>query len=304
VGAQPFILARGFLQDEDGVGALVMYSGDTFAIPFVWEKIDEGTPFGQDANEGDIDAYVLSPTFHLNENMKLNPYVLYLMSEDASKGGDVTAFQEIDWWNLGVDFDLKMDAFSLWLTGIYQFGTVEIGGSDNDLKGYLFALGGNTTMGPAGLRAQFVYASGDDDPADGDFENFLVPGDGFTSAQSWYWAEIMGMGIFDNQTSNNAPGNANITNTWWFGLGADFMPADKVKLAIDLWYASLVEEDQVNADDAPLGVEVDVKLTYELVESLNVDLVGAYLFADDGTTDGQPDDANPWEIGARLSLSF
>ena len=50
--------------------------------------------------------------------------------------------------------------------------------------------------------------------------------------------------------------------------------------------------------------------TYELVEGLNLDVVGAYLFAGDRTTADPTtglqyeDDANPYELGARLSLSF
>ena len=41
-----------------------------------------------------------------------------------------------------------------------------------------------------------------------------------------------------------------------------------------------------------------------LVQNLNLDLVGAYLFAGDATTMNADDDANPYEVGARLSLSF
>lgn len=300
VGAQGFLLARGFLQDNDGIGLLAMYSGDTFAVPFVWEKVDEGTGAGgEDANEGDIDAYVLTPTFHLSEALKINPYILYLQSTEDSKGGDSLTFDEISWGNLGVDIDFAADAFSLWFTGIFQFGTVEVGGEDADLSGYLFAIGGNTTVGPAGIHGQFVYAAGDDDPADDDMEMFLPP----PGAASYYWSEIMGLGTFDNQVSNNSCADA-IGNIWFANIGADFTPADKLKLTIDLWYASLVEEDQLGLDDADLGTEVDVKLTYEVVEGLNLDLIGAYLFAGDGTTEDADDDANPYELGARLSLSF
>ena len=52
------------------------------------------------------------------------------------------------------------------------------------------------------------------------------------------------------------------------------------------------------------GFEVDLKATYMLVEGLNLDVVGAYLFADDATSlDGNNND-DPWEVGTRLSLSF
>ena len=52
-------------------------------------------------------------------------------------------------------------------------------------------------------------------------------------------------------------------------------------------------------EEDELGTEVDLKITYELVEGLNLDVVGAYLFAGDAT--GEDD---PIEVGSRLSLSF
>jgi len=59
-------------------------------------------------------------------------------------------------------------------------------------------------------------------------------------------------------------------------------------------------------------LEADVKITYQLVEGLSLDIVGAYLFAGDaletarGTatfSDGK-NETNPYEFGTQLSLSF
>ena len=55
-----------------------------------------------------------------------------------------------------------------------------------------------------------------------------------------------------------------------------------------------------------LGLETDLKVTYQLVEGLSLDIVGAYLFAGDaiGTTSGGKNARDPYEFGTRLSLSF
>jgi hypothetical protein len=79
---------------------------------------------------------------------------------------------------------------------------------------------------------------------------------------------------------------------------------EKLKLTGDLYYAAHVEDD-FTTDEKNLGVEVDLVATYQLVEGLNIDLVGAYLFADDATAvDDQGNEDDPWEVGTRLSISF
>jgi len=118
----------------------------------------------------------------------------------------------------------------------------------------------------------------------------------------------MGAGLFDNagwsnNASNNAPGFNNITNILAYNLGANFKVMDDLTLRADLWYAEILEAGDLILDE-PLGFEVDLGLTYKIMDNLNLDVVAAYLFADDGTTLGVDNDENPYEIGAQLSLSF
>ncbi|CAN2040414.1 hypothetical protein GMMP15_1710001 [Candidatus Magnetomoraceae bacterium gMMP-15] len=82
---------------------------------------------------------------------------------------------------------------------------------------------------------------------------------------------------------------------------------EKLTITGDVWYAVLAEEipkGEAGEGEDELGIEIDLKITYELVEGLNLDVVGAYLFAGDATTLNNPDDANPYELGTCLSLSF
>jgi hypothetical protein len=75
---------------------------------------------------------------------------------------------------------------------------------------------------------------------------------------------------------------------------------------VDLWYAER-DEDIVFANGAKegeLGTELDVKVRYQLVEGLNLDLIGAYLWAGDATSTDGSNDEDPYEFGAQLSLSF
>ncbi|MFW6333581.1 MAG: hypothetical protein ACOC23_09845, partial [Thermodesulfobacteriota bacterium] len=135
-----------------------------------------------------------------------------------------------------------------------------------------------------------------------DWEMFFVP----SNADSYYWAEIMGFGMFDWYTPNNVAGDQ-IENIWAANLGFTVKPMDKLKLTLDGWYAQKTEEirllDGTMGDK--LGVEVDLVVTYQLVEGLNLDIVGAYLFADEVITENDiAGDDDPYLVGSRLSLSF
>jgi hypothetical protein len=90
---------------------------------------------------------------------------------------------------------------------------------------------------------------------------------------------------------------------WAANIGASISPMEKLKLTGDIWYASLVEDSFVT-DEKKLGFEVDLKADYQLIEGLNLTLVGAYLFADDATSLDGDNDEDPYELGAQLSLSF
>lgn len=333
IGAQPLTLARGFLFDEDFAGAIITYKGETFEVPFIWIKAYEGLQGDNTAwnngNDMDVDYYAVAPSFDINEMLTLTPYVMYITTDDINGNSGtlgwvsslgtinpITKFDlaptgqlKADLYYVGCDADINLGAASLWFTGIYEFGHLKEDGAtpppgvDQDFKAWLIAAGGNMEMEFGNIHGQLFYATGNDNDNDSDIEAFYVP-----AGQSYYWSEIMGCGIFDdfgynNVTyySNGSPGDQ-ISNIVTFNLGTTYMPMDKLSLDLDVWHARLVEDD-INGEDQ-LGTEVDVKITYELMEGLNIDIVGAYLFAGDATTGTGTNDEDPYEFGTRLSLSF
>jgi len=272
IGTQGFAVSRGLLVDTDASGIFAAFDAGPASIPVFWYAVDDKNIKG---NERDV--YGIAPTFSAGEGVSVTPIFVYDNNQS-------------NWDNyyLGVDVDAKMDAASFWGTFYYNFGTIDPTDTDIDLdiNAWLFAVGGST--GP--VHGQFFYASGDDDGRDDKVESFVsAPG------QSYYWAEIMGYGTFDNQVSNGSPGDA-ISNVWAGNLGFKVKPMDQLTLVGDIWYASLAESV---LDDKELGWELDLKATYALMDNLKLDVVAAYLFAGDATGD-----KDPVEVGARLSLSF
>ncbi len=86
VGTQGACLARGFLFCDDFSGADLTFKGEGFAVEFLWMKAYEGGT-GKDANDFDVDYYVLNPTFSLGDNLTINPFYMMATSEDASAWG-------------------------------------------------------------------------------------------------------------------------------------------------------------------------------------------------------------------------
>ena len=305
MGAQGATLARGLLFDADFAGVTLNFKGDAFQVPLYWIRFDEGG-VGKDANDGDADLFGVSPAFSFG-GVSVNPMLFWLTSQDASLGdelGDLNDpnIEKVNLFYLGVNADAGFGPAKVWFTGIYEGGTIDAQtGDDADVAAFLVALGGGANFGMVEAHGQVFYASGDDE-SDDEIKDFVGPPGG----QSYYWSEIMGYGTFDDQVSSGSPGDA-ISDIMAIGLGASVTPMEKLSLGLDIWYAqrATAEQDDDDVDDT-LGTEVDFSVNYELMDDLDLRVVAAYLMADDGTdpTADNDDTANPFELGARLSLSF
>jgi hypothetical protein len=299
IGLQGATLLRGFLFDDDFAGAVVTFKGSGVSVPIYWIKAYEGG-YGNEANDNDVDYYVVSPTFTFG-NTTLTPTLAYIYSSDASKWTATyvtNPFKETKIWIAGVDGSTKIGGGSLNFTAIYEGGEAEWAANPAvtaDLAAYVLALGASFPIGPMDVHGEVFYASGDKDSADNDYEAYYVP-----RGRSYYWAEIMGYGTIDNQVSANACADQ-ISNIFAANIGVGFKVSDKTKLSADLWHAKLAENNA--AGDDLLGTEIDLKLTHKLATNIAIDLGAAYLFAGDATYKGD-NQKDPYELYTRLSFGF
>jgi hypothetical protein len=268
MGTQGGVIHRGFVMDDDFSGVTVGYGG----LTALYAKVDENTDCSGDDNQVWFGKYAIGM-----DGLTITPNVTYFDLADK------------DWiYFLGLDIDGSAGGLGYWATFIYEGG--EVGVPDVDVAAYLIAGGASVALSDAtDLHFEAFYATGQDDDEE-DQEAFYVP-----AGQSYYWSEIMGFGIFDEQASNGSCAD-HITNIIAANVGVGLKLSDKLSVGADLWYAMLAEE--VDGEDE-LGTEVDLSAKYTIVEGMSLDVVGAYLFAGDAT--GEDD---PMEIGARFSISF
>jgi hypothetical protein len=271
LGIQGAALARGFLFADDFSGAVVTGNFGNVSVAPLWIRVD-AEDFTPKTNTRDM-AGVLAG-INVSDALKISPYFI----------ADMTSGSE-SWDNyyVGADVDMKMDAASVWGTFIYNtYEKDRVDGEAVDEDGDAFLVAGGVKAGM--VRGQAFYASGDD--------KFINP-----AGASYYWAEILGMGMFDNNAPPGAPRDK-ISNVAAFGAGVTVKPADKVSLDFDVWYAFLDEEDANGEDE--LGLEFDAKLGYSIMDNLRADLVLAYLVAGDAVNGGE----DVFEGGVQVSLSF
>jgi len=295
IGLQPRVLSRGFLFDNDFAGAAVTYKGNNFSVPMIWMKAYEGG-IGNNKNDNDVDYFVVKPIITVG-NITLTPSLTYLYSKDASKWSATTGNKGIGVYFTGLDADVKFtNGSAAWFTGLYEFGSADLlTGSSMDVSAYLLALGGTAKFGAFDIHGRAFYASGDDRDTNKRYEAFFVP-----KGQMYYWAEIMGYGLFDNQASANSCADK-ITNIQAVNIGVGFKATDKLNFTADLWHARLAQSD-VNGGKT-LGTEIDLRGTYALMKNLDLDVVCAYLFSGDATYKGNGD-KNAYEVGTMLSFRF
>ena len=273
VGLQAAWYGRGILFDDDFAGITLTPTFGNVKLPIIWMNLI----YEISGNDNDYNVFMVAPEFKVSDAMTVTPYVMY-----AKADGD----QDEEYWYIGGDIDAKLSAVSVYGTGIYQGGDV----MDVDKSAWAFLVGADAGI----AHGQFLYATGNDL---GDTDN-----DAYVSVSPWYTtSEIMGEGMF---SAGAAPGVTgwDPSNKMFIGGGVTIKPAEKWTLTGDVWYGMTAEDDAFGND--AIGLEFDLLATYNLIDRMNLDMVAAYLFADDVVEAAAGNDDDVWELGARLSFSF
>lgn len=310
VGTQGFQFGRsGFIFDDDASGVSLIWRGNKNVTPALyWLKYNEGddsTAVGG-SNSQDSDLYTALVNIKSGD-MQIVPYLVYWYCGDGAgavpAGSDLfptgleTANEELSIYYAGLDFNMKFDPVTIMLTGIYQGGEYN---DTNDASAYLLDAAFKSKLGKFGIHGEVMYATGDDDPADSDIDTFLPP-----PGASYTWSEGFAKGSIDDQPFRSAlgvRGSKEISDLMAFNLGADFNVTKGWKATFDFWNINLAEDNA--AGDADIGNEVSLKLKGEVIDNLDLLLVGAYMVAGDAFNGGLADDEDPWELGALLSIKF
>jgi len=326
-------LARGLVSNEDSaLQAQVVLRPMEYLFLFFNYHRGDGFGIGRKRDDAGTDNITFVPAIVFGENSYIAPFWTYARArgeraEEVSFLHFTNLLDKLDLHKVGIDINSDNEKFDFWFSGVYQFGDLRLTDSDNvvglgmagilptdemgsaigqkgEFDGWLLNMGSNLKVMPVlDIHGEFIFATGEETSAadstginDGKLGQFV----GLTEAQ-YPWAEIMGVGMFGNQYSAGSPGDE-ITNLVAYNLGATVKPIEKLAVTLDIWYAELEEPDSFG--NTKLGTELDLKIGYEIIKDLKLDMVLAHLWAGDATSLSGRSTEDPYEIGIQLTYNL
>jgi hypothetical protein len=293
VGTQGFVFGRGLLFDDDATGVSLIWRGNKSIVPALyWVRYNEG---GSGNNNGKDEDIYHGLVIVRAGDMQIVPHLTYWYSNDGA-GMSGTAGEQLKVYYAGVDFSMKLKSFDFTLTGIYQGGDYD---DTTDVSAYAFDGLFNWKVANFGIHGEALYGTGDDN-TDNTIDAFTPP-----PGYSYTWSEGFAKGDIDKSnfagSGGGAAGDKSASNLMAFNVGADFNLTKTWKATLDFWNINLAEDDAAGNSD--VGNEISIKFKGKVIDNLDLLLVGAYMFAGDAFYSG-PNEADPIELGAQLSISF
>jgi len=315
VGLQPYKI-NGFLWNETATG--ITLSGplaEDMRYSAAWMRGKERRNTVESDNKEAVDGYSFRIDNSSIENTKLGAFVLYQTSDadvsDPTAYGDVTSagyelkyFGDIDFEILSIGLEgshsMPLDsgtAFVNWDV-IYQNGSVdnadyistEVGmGSTNstssmnnfDMSAYFVNLSLGLEQGNTKYSYTLWYASGDDNPNDGDMDAFLATDvdrtesiaffeGGYTDDQAYSERSyLLDKGIIMNRFGIDHKCSSKLTMG---GAAIHFLTAEDVKYT---------DDNGVGRSSTDVGIEFDAYAKYKLYPTMELALNVGYLVSDD-----------------------
>ncbi|MGQ9670456.1 MAG: hypothetical protein ACUVWY_09845 [Desulfosoma sp.] len=320
VGVQGADILGGWIFSDDFSGAVLTKSFDPL-------NVRVGYVAGQNQNVTDVSENI--DDFFLELSYAQGPFSATVVGFYQSANNNKTSIfedynydQPVDWLsgrdvrgNDLIDLGLYLAYTNDWIDAHVNFvknlgGYDIVGGGSGDYKGWMLEARADVTVSSFVLSAGGFYTTGDDDLNDNDVKAFVYP-----IGRSFYWSEILGLGTLDvnaggfdtyNSVGQGAyvPGDGP-SNLWMLTAGVKWQAMEETALTVNYYYIGTSEkvESAPGETDDSIGHEINVYVDQGIVDGLSLQLVGAYMFADDAFKTIKGDD-DVYEVGAMLEWRF
>jgi len=322
IGLLPFKL-NSFVWEETVMG--VQFKGVAGPVDYTLAWLRGVESFNNDTADDlfeDLDALVARVDLKPVKDAKLGLFAMYQTRDPGSNGlqafNPATQYQvkllpavDLSLYTLGIDGSWTTptsfgNVFLNWDL-IYQGGSLDDNTVNRDVSAYLAHVDLGANFGKVRLTYTGWYASGDDDPSDGDVESFMS-----TDVDRFDSIIFFEGGYTDDNYFTEAP---HILDKGLFfnKLALDYQHSDKLKLGAAVLYLETAEDLTLagGKKETKLGTEIDAYVSYKLYANTEIALNAGYLFAEDGMDafertaqrDGKSD-ADVFRSTARVRYSF
>ncbi len=316
-GMQPFTDAyKGIFVNTDaaGVVASAQYAGFTNAVG--WFRFDDrGTEvtaagsaaaaISATANTGKRtrDLIIADTKYGISKDLKVGGSY-YMINDDESVPTTTAAGQAVTdgiVHTLGVNAEANLGLATVDGFALYQFGNATVAGFERHISAWAANVGAKAKIGIGTARANFLYTSGEGNPARGNYNGFIPVKNetsGADAENTFYPAEMRILlrdkfGTTDDRamvynSDNQGQGiiggfigyDANITPKVFANANAGFVAVAKRGLVAA----------STTSDSGYMGTELNAEVGYKLYDNLTASVQGAYVILGDyykGTSAGK-----------------
>ena len=292
-GTQPFNFGRGMIINDDAAGLAITIPCPVLPnnkLDLTWIRTAEGALVDGPEDEGNF--------YGAKYSMKLGsvgvaPYAGYYVSEEAAP---IASTQSIHAGFFGVDVDGKAGAFGYAATAIYN------NWNNATTDGNSISLYGKGTLGLGATTLSLEAARMGDSDNGG---NSMSLGQNAATGPVVNVSEITTGGMYtaNSTVPANIGGAATLYTTNWLYVKAGLVQklSDSMQASAYLAHIQQAEDNDATGVDAiTIGQELDVYFDYTIVPGLGLNLMAAYLLADDEF--GAGDDA--YKLATSLNYKF
>lgn len=258
IGHMPLSLGHKtfFEHTTNGDDAIILFADPTkdMHIAGLVIKLDEDQFLD---NTDDLDGYVALLTYRAGDH-DLGVNGTLLLHNDSG----------LELYNIGLHAEGKIAGFGYGAEANFQFGDFT---DEVDAEGWSIYGKANYMIDPVNIRAFVGYGSGDDDPLDGDneqFETFLSDDVHYTLVYDYRAETACGSRL------------TGLCNTFVVGGGLDYNPTKNLSTKISGFWLQAAEDSPITDSD-DLGWEVDAGLVYTVARNLKYYFDIGYFDADD-----------------------
>jgi hypothetical protein len=306
VGLQPVGYNK-FLWSDNAAGVKWVSKRGNLGYSLGWFRndVNDTAPAspggGGEAKLENDDAYALDVTYAIEGGPKLNAFGIYFEEGQEDIAGTTDTMDQQLW--LGLAGEGQAGALFYGFTGIYLIGELDAGGgtfaggeTSLDREAWLANAEVTYKADKARLKAGWLYSTGDDDPTDGDVENF--------ANIDAYMGGFGSVVVFDSFADDNTLVSAPFIQDKGLNMpyvALDYDMNDKASVGVSGLYI-LTAEDIINDDD--LGIEVAARASYKITKELKAGIEAGYLIGGDAwdelASDGDGDDVFRTDASIRL----